>query len=106
MKSMKTILLGLATAAILCGPAAAATGVTRLDATNAMAPFAEITAVPPGYTTYYISGSTASPMTPAAGGKPAVWGDISYQTKSTLDNLTKLMANAGLTFGDIVAAHV
>jgi 2-iminobutanoate/2-iminopropanoate deaminase len=105
MNRMTKILLGLAASALLCGPAAAA-DVGRLLAPNAGAPFAEITAVPPGYSTYYVSGSVATPMTPAAGGKPAVWGDISYQTKSVLTNLKALMAKAGLTFGDVVQAHV
>ena len=102
-------LAGLAMGAALCGatPAATAADITRLtEPAMAGAPFAEAVAVPPGYTTYYVSGSVASPLKPAAGGKPAVWGDITYQTKSTLDGLKKTMAKLGLTFGDVVQAHV
>lgn len=105
MNRLKTVLLNLMAGVLLTGPALAA-DVERLEAPAAGAPFAEITAVPPGYSTYYVSGSIATPMTPAAGGKPAVWGDISYQTKSVLTNLKALMAKAGLGFGDVVQAHV
>jgi enamine deaminase RidA (YjgF/YER057c/UK114 family) len=107
MKNLtKLVLLALVTGAALCGTANAA-DVTRLtEPAMAGAPFAEAVAVPPGYTTYYVSGSVATPQTPAAGGKPAMWGDIGYQTKSTLDGLKKTMAKLGLTFGDVVQAHV
>lgn len=100
--ALMTMLAGTA----LCGAANAA-DLTRLtEPALAGAPFVEAVAVPPGYTTYYVSGSVATPQTPAAGGKPAVWGDIGYQTKSTLDGLKKTMAKLGLTLGDVVQAHV
>jgi len=101
-------LLGSLAGAMLCAalPAANAADVTRIEEARPGAPFAAIVAVPPGYTTYYISGSTARPKTPAHDGQPADWGDISYQTKSALEGLKATMAKAGLTFGDIVQAHV
>jgi enamine deaminase RidA (YjgF/YER057c/UK114 family) len=80
--------------------------VMRVPEAAATAPFAALVAVPPGYTTYYISGSIAAPKTPAADGKPADWGDIAYQTASVLDSLQATMAKAGLDFGNVVQAHV
>jgi enamine deaminase RidA (YjgF/YER057c/UK114 family) len=80
--------------------------VMRVPAVAATSPLAALVAVPPGYTTYYISGALATPMTPAANGKPADWGDIAYQTASVLDSLQATMAKAGLDFGDVVQAHV
>lgn len=101
----KLALLGLLGAGLLSVPAQAA-DIARLKADNPKSPFSEIVAVPPGYTTYYISGMLAKPLKPAAGGKPADWGDIGYATKGALENLKASMAMDGLTFGDIVQAHV
>jgi enamine deaminase RidA (YjgF/YER057c/UK114 family) len=98
-------LLALAAAAAFCAPARAA-DVERLKADAATAPFSEIVAVPPGYTTYYISGMLGNPLKPAAGGKPADWGDIGYATKGALEALKAQMTKEGLTFGDVVQAHV
>jgi enamine deaminase RidA (YjgF/YER057c/UK114 family) len=109
MKAFKrTALQGLLAAALLAGAAAGANAadIMRIPEERPNAPFVALTAVPPGYTTYYVSGSVATPKIPAANGKPADWGDTAYQTKSALDNLTATMAKAGLTFGDIVQAHV
>jgi enamine deaminase RidA (YjgF/YER057c/UK114 family) len=104
----KTALLGSLAAALCAGALnqASAADIMRIPEARPNAPFVAVAAVPPGFTTYYISGSTAKPKTPAMNGKPADWGDTAYQTKSALDNLTATMAKAGLTFGDIVQAHV
>jgi enamine deaminase RidA (YjgF/YER057c/UK114 family) len=85
---------------------AQAADIARQAAASPTSPFSEIVAVPAGYTTYYVSGMLAKPKTPAAGGKPADWGDISYATKGALENLKESMAKEGLTFGDVVQAHV
>ena len=61
---------------------------------NAKSPIASSTMVPPGYNTFYISGTT---------GKGA---DTAEQTAATLTGLKAQMAKLGLTFGDIVQAHV
>jgi enamine deaminase RidA (YjgF/YER057c/UK114 family) len=61
---------------------------------NAKSPIASSTMVPPGYNTFYISGST---------GKGA---DTAEQTTAALAGLKAQMAKMGLTFGDIVQAHV
>jgi enamine deaminase RidA (YjgF/YER057c/UK114 family) len=104
----KTALLGSLAAAVFAGAVASANAadIMRVQEARPNAPFVAIAGVPPGYTTYYISGTTAKPKTPAMNGKPADWGDTAYQTKSTLDNLTAIMAKSGLSFGDIVQAHV
>ena len=105
---MKSRIAMMFSAALLCGSAggACAADIVRVPEASPMAPFVALAAVPPGYTTYYISGSVASPKTPAANGKPADWGDISYQTKSCLENLKATMAKAGIGLGDVVQAHV
>ena len=61
---------------------------------NAKSPFASSVYVPAGYDTYYISGSA---------GKGA---DTAAQTAATLDSLKAQLAKLGLTFGDVVQAHV
>src|SRR6516165_3039497 len=109
MKALKTAaMMGSLTVAFLGGAivSANATDITRIPEDRPNAPFVAIAAVPPGYTTYYVSGSVAKPKMAAMNGKPADWGDTAYQTKSTLDNLTVTMAKAGLTLGDVVQAHV
>jgi enamine deaminase RidA (YjgF/YER057c/UK114 family) len=98
----------IATGALIASFAAPAGAqeVERLMGPNAASPIAAATTVPPGYTTYYISGARPTAITPAADGKPADYGDITAQTRSVLDNLKATMAKLGLTFGDVVQAHV
>jgi 2-iminobutanoate/2-iminopropanoate deaminase len=60
----------------------------------AKAPFASSVKVPAGYEMYFISGST---------GKGA---DTAAQTAATLASLKAQLAKLGLTFGDVVQAHV
>jgi enamine deaminase RidA (YjgF/YER057c/UK114 family) len=109
MKSLKTTaLLGSLAGALLVGAAATASAaeIERVYGANAMSPIAAGVSVPPGYTTYYISGALPSPVTPAAPGTPANYGDITQQTRSVLDNLKATMDKMGVGFGDVVAAHV
>jgi len=61
---------------------------------DAAAPFASSVHVPPGYGTYFISGI------------PGRAGDTSAQTTAVLDQLKKQLAALGMTFGDVVQAHV
>lgn len=61
---------------------------------NARAPYASSVAVPPGYTTYYISGS------------PGRGANTMEQTELVLGNLKEQLTKLGLTFGDVVQAHV
>ena len=61
---------------------------------NAKAPFASSVMVPAGYDTYYVSG---------AAGKGA---NTEEQAAATLEELKGQLAKLGLTFGDVVQAHV
>jgi enamine deaminase RidA (YjgF/YER057c/UK114 family) len=61
---------------------------------NAKAPFASSVMVPAGYDTYYVSG---------AAGKGA---NTDEQAAATLEDLKGQLAKLGLTFGDVVQAHV
>jgi enamine deaminase RidA (YjgF/YER057c/UK114 family) len=63
--------------------------------------------VPPGYTTYYFSGTTADPVNPniPAGGAGRM-GDTVQQADNILNKLRDMLAKNGLGFGDVVAAHV
>ena len=94
-------------AAVACiGTAAQAQPIERIYGANAASPIAAAVTVPPGYTTYYISGALPAAITLAADGKPAVYGDMTQQTRSVLDSLKATMAKLGVGFGDVVAAHV
>ncbi len=105
MKNLKTALL---VGALLCGAASAASAadIERVYGPNAMSPIAAGVSVPPGYTTFYISGALPQPVKPAADGKPADFGDTATQTRSVLDGLKATMDKMGIGFGDVVAAHV
>lgn len=87
---------------------ACAQGVTRLGGGNANSPIAQAVTVPPGYTTYYISGTpggaAGDPNAPA--GSPQRMGDTSAQTTASLNRLNESLKALGLTFGDVVKATV
>lgn len=73
----------------------------------ANSPFASSVVVPPGYTTYYISGSgplVADPNAPA--GSVQRLGNTATQTSSTLEGLRQRLAQLGLTFADVVQGRV
>jgi enamine deaminase RidA (YjgF/YER057c/UK114 family) len=74
---------------------------------NANSPFASSVIVPPGYTTYYISGSGPTVANPKAP-KDSIesFGDTATQTRTTLEGLKAKMEKLGLTFGDVVQARV
>jgi len=102
---MKVATITLA-AMMFCAAAAQAQPIERIYGANAASPIAAAVTVPPGYTTYYISGALPKPVKPAEPGKPADYGDITQQTRSVLDNLKAVMEKQGIGFGDVVAAHV
>ena len=97
----------LALALLLLTPMAAeAQEVERLAGTST-APIAGAVTVPPGYTTYYLSGATAAVANAnAPAGSYERFGDITTQTRSVLDNLKGTLTKLGLTFADVVQAHV
>jgi enamine deaminase RidA (YjgF/YER057c/UK114 family) len=102
---MKALLAAFAMTAI--ATTAHAAGLERLMGANPASPLATAVTVPPGYTTYYISGALASVADPTAPkGSFESYGDITTQTRSVLDSLKATLAKLGLTFGDVVQAHV
>ena len=104
----KTLALAAVAAAVLLssGFKASAAGIERVYGENPMSPIAAGVSVPPGYTTFFISGALPKPVTPAANGQPADFGDMATQTRSVLDGLKATMDKMGVGFGDVVAAHV
>ena len=103
---MGTALLGSALALCALAAPAGAQQVTRLQG-NAASPIASAVTVPPGYTTYYISGTPAGPMNPnIPDGQPGRWGDTTQQTADSLGKLEATLKQLGLTFGDVVKATV
>lgn len=81
-------------AGLFISGAFAATQMVVHDQPIARMPFASSVMVPPGYDTYYISGSQ---------GKGA---DTAEQTASALASLKAKLAKMGMNFGDVVQAHV
>ena len=102
----KNVLIATIASALLCATAASAQDIGRLYGPNASPAIAQGTTVPPGYTTYYLSGALPSPIKPAANGQPAEYGDTAVQTRSVLNNLKAVMDKMGIGYGDVVAAHV
>ncbi len=104
----KTLVLAAVAGAVLLvsGFKASAAEIERVYGENAMSPIAAGVSVPPGYTTFYISGALPKAVTPAANGQPADFGDMAAQTRSVLDGLKATMDKMGVGFGDVVAAHV
>src|SRR3569623_2455278 len=56
-----------------------------------------------GYDTYYFSGTTADPLNPA---NPNDRGNTVQQADNILNMLQGMLQMQGLTFGDVVQAHV
>jgi len=95
--------LAILSALALCAFAAPASaqGVTRLPLpSGATTPIASAVTVPPGYTTYYISGTPAGKM------PSGQWGDTTEQTNDSLTKLEAILKQLGLSFGDVVKATV
>jgi enamine deaminase RidA (YjgF/YER057c/UK114 family) len=86
---------------------AGAQSVSRLASPNPASPIVSAVTVPPGYTTYYISGTPSGPMNPnIPQGSPGRWGDTTQQTDDSLNKLEATLKQLGLTFGDVVKATV
>jgi len=103
--SWKAVFFG--TGLMLCGSAANAQPVTRLAVDNPNVSISQAVTVPPGYTTFYISGTPAAPADPKAPvGSPQRWGATPDQTASSLNLLEATLTKLGLSFGDVVKATV
>lgn len=70
-------------------------------------PIAESVAVPPGYTTIYVSGLVPSVTHPdAEKGTLAAYGDTEEQTESVIRNIQKALQVQGADLKDIVSMRV
>jgi enamine deaminase RidA (YjgF/YER057c/UK114 family) len=106
MRFASSVIALAALAAMFAASAAQAQEVERM-AGNPASPLVPAVTVPPGYTTYYISGATAAVVkADAPKGSFESFGDMPTQTRSVLDSLKGTLAKLGLTFGDVVQAHV
>ncbi len=91
---------------MLAAPAGAQP-VTRLKLDNPTISIAQAVTVPPGYTTYYISGTPAGPRDPnAPDSSPTRWGNTAQQTDDSLNKIQATLTTLGLTFSDVVKATV
>lgn len=70
-------------------------------------PIASVVTVPPGMTTYYVSGMTPAVANPTAPkGSIEAYGDTKTQTLSALGRIKDALAEQKLGFADVVMMHV
>jgi enamine deaminase RidA (YjgF/YER057c/UK114 family) len=104
-KGQQAILAVLAFSGTLLS--ACASDIVRTDIPVPNIPIAAAVTVPPDYTTYYISGTLAAVADPnAPAGSIQRFGNTEVQTASVLARQKEVLAKLGLTFGDVVQAHV
>lgn len=107
MHGLKKTVGGVGALLLLTGAVQAQPALGRLMGGNANSPIAQAVTVPPGYITYYISGTPAGPAKPdLPRTDPARMGDTPAQTTSSLNRLRDSLTQLGLTFGDVVKATV
>lgn len=95
----------LAAAALIASAGAVhAAELKHVGAPNS--PIAQAVVVPAGATTVYVSGITPKPVTPAANGAPADFGDIKAQTTSSLTQISDILKGEDMTMGDVVMMRV
>ena len=107
MNGLRKTICGAGALLLLTATAQAQPALSRLMGGNANSPIAQAVTVPPGYITYYISGTPAGPAKPELPRTdPARMGDTPTQTTSSLNRLRDSLTQLGLTFGDVVKATV
>ncbi len=99
----------LALSLIVCGIGAAALAdsppITHIQ--KAESPIAGMVIVPPGATTYYVSGMTGPVIDPSAPkGTMAAYGDTKTQTIGALTRVKDALAEQKLGFADVVSMRV
>lgn len=106
MTVFKNAIVASTVLALCIATGAMAQAVTH-NQEDANSPFAGSVIVPPGYTTYYISGSGPT-VTNANAPKDSIesFGDTATQTRTTLEGLKAKMDKLGVGFGDVVQARV
>ena len=98
--------------AVVCMLAACAAqpplpAITRASIGDPHFPIAAAVSVPAGYDTVYISGALPDIANPSAPkGSVEAYGDMQTQTLSVLKKLGETLKAQGLSYGDVVAAHV
>jgi enamine deaminase RidA (YjgF/YER057c/UK114 family) len=105
---MRRLALSAFAAAVLAaGAAQAAPGeVSRAYAAPDL-PIAVAVTVPPGYSTVYVSGTTAGVSDPSAPkGSVASYGSTAVQAESAIKRIQAALQAQGLDLGDIVAMRV
>ncbi len=94
----------------LCAATAACTGpglITRTPLASGAAPIAAAVSVPAGAEMFYISGTMPAVSDPTAPkGSWQSYGDTASQVASVLAKTKATLAVLGLTFADVVQAHV
>jgi enamine deaminase RidA (YjgF/YER057c/UK114 family) len=96
---------------IALGLSVAASGTTRaadiVRNQREDSPIARLVTVPPGATTYYLSGMVAPVANPnAPKGSLESFGDTKTQTIGAIGEIKKALAEQDLTLGDVVMMHV
>jgi enamine deaminase RidA (YjgF/YER057c/UK114 family) len=91
---------------LLAMPADAANGgVVHIQKDES--PIAGMVVVPPGATTYYVSGMIPPVVNPnAPKGSVESYGDTKTQTEGALSKIKDALAEQNLGFGDVVMMHV
>jgi enamine deaminase RidA (YjgF/YER057c/UK114 family) len=104
----RSLCLALALAATMtAAPGLAAHGGKIVHVQKDDSPIAGMVIVPPGATTYYVSGMIPSVVNPnAPKGSVESYGDTKTQTESALGKIKDALAEQHLGFGDVVAMHV
>jgi enamine deaminase RidA (YjgF/YER057c/UK114 family) len=99
--------LALVLTACVASATALADSPTIMHVQKAESPIAGMVIVPPGATTYYVSGMTGPVTDPAAPkGTMAAYGDTKTQTIGALTRIKDALAEQKLGFADVVSMRV
>jgi enamine deaminase RidA (YjgF/YER057c/UK114 family) len=103
---MKKLILSAVSLGLLMASGAVAQEVKRTGA--AESPISTVVTVPPGYTTYYVSGLVPPVVDKTApAGSPAVFGgSTEVQTEGVILRIKEALAAEGLGLGDVVMMRV
>jgi enamine deaminase RidA (YjgF/YER057c/UK114 family) len=103
---MQRIILGALAATLIGGAALADSGPVARIYPAPTAFIATSAAVPPGYTTVYLSGLTPAPTSPPAAGVAPVYGNTETQAESVFSKIDAALAAQRVGAGDVVSMHV
>jgi enamine deaminase RidA (YjgF/YER057c/UK114 family) len=103
---MRTFIAAVTATAALALGASAAQAAEIVTVATPEGAIANGVVVPAGAATFYVSGITPTPVTPAANGQPAVYGDTKTQTIAVLNRIDSILKGQGFTMGDVVMMRV